>query len=387
MSSPSIPTSHAEGNPGPEARFHAYLERLRAHIGQWVADAFTPDDARFEQLALELFSLQYEANPVYRSWCMSRRMDPSVVRSWRDIPGLPAAAFKETPVTCLRSDAITNWFQSSGTTGQTPSRHFHDPVSLQAYEASFEPWFQHHALDRWSEAAVNPRLIWVSLVPSRRAAPHSSLAYMVGTLMDRLAPAGSVTAGLVGADGQWELDAAALIAALDRAVTEQRPVFLLGTAFNVVHLMDVLESAGRTFQLPTGSRVMETGGYKGRSRVLTSAELAQGIRNSLGIPTRDILTEYGMSELSSQAYSRWSDDTGAGVLQLPPWARGMVISPETGREVPDGETGLLRLIDTANVASVLCVQTEDLAVRRGRDFQLLGRRPTAEARGCSLMSV
>jgi hypothetical protein len=132
---------------------------------------------------------------------------------------------------------------------------------------------------------------------------------------------------------------------------------------------------------------METGGYKGRSRVLTAAELAQGIRKYLGIPAHDVLTEYGMSELSSQAYSRWSDDTGAGVLQLPPWARGMVISPETGREVSDGETGLLRLIDTANVASVLCLQTEDLAVRRGRDFQLLGRRPTAEARGCSLMSV
>jgi hypothetical protein len=387
MPSSIIPSSPGEGTPGHQARISAYLEHLRSCIGQWVAGEFAPDDARFERLVLELFALQYEANPVYRSWCVSRRIDPSSLRSWREVPGLPAAAFKESPVTCLRGDGITTWFQSSGTTGQTPSRHFHDSVSLQAYEASFEPWFQHHALDRWTDSAVNQRLSWISLVPSRTNAPHSSLAYMIGRLMDRFAPSGSATAGIVGADGQWELESSVLIGALQRAQSEQRPVFLLGTAFNVVHVMDALEAAGRQFHLPAGSRVMETGGYKGRSRVLTSAELAQGIRKHLGIPAHDVLTEYGMSELSSQAYSRWSDDTGAGVLQLPPWARGMVISPETGREVSDGETGLLRLIDTANVASVLCLQTEDLAVRRGRDFQLLGRRPTAEARGCSLMSV
>ena len=94
-----------------------------------------------------------------------------------------------------------------------------------------------------------------------------------------------------------------------------------------------------------------------------------------------------MSELSSQAYSHWLDTRGPGVLRFPPWARALVISPETGNEVADGATGLLRLLDLANVASVLCLQTEDLAIRRGSDFQLLGRRPEAESRGCSLMSA
>ena len=127
---------------------------------------------------------------------------------------------------------------------------------------------------------------------------------------------------------------------------------------------------------------METGGYKGRSRELTKPELHRFIAEQLGVTASEIICEYGMSELSSQAY-----DGGTRRFQFPPWARVQIVSPETGCEVGDGETGLARIYDLANVFSVLAVQTEDLAIRRGDGFELLGRATAAEPRGCSLMAT
>jgi hypothetical protein len=132
---------------------------------------------------------------------------------------------------------------------------------------------------------------------------------------------------------------------------------------------------------------METGGYKGRTRALPKPELHRLITNALGVLPSRIVCEYGMSELSSQAY-----DCAASALpdqprlfRFPPWCRAVVVSPETGAEVREGETGLLRVFDLANVWSVMALQTEDLAVRRGDGFELLGRASWAEARGCSLL--
>jgi hypothetical protein len=148
----------------------------------------------------------------------------------------------------------------------------------------------------------------------------------------------------------------------------------------LVHLLDHLQSAGKRFALPKGSRVMETGGYKGRTRTVPKAQLRQMLARFLGVQPIDVLAEYGMSELSSQAY-----DSAAGVFHFPPWARPCVISPETGAASGEGETGLLRVFDLANIGSVMAVQTEDVAVRRGDGFELLGRAASAEARGCSLL--
>jgi hypothetical protein len=140
-------------------------------------------------------------------------------------------------------------------------------------------------------------------------------------------------------------------------------------------------------RFPAGSRVFETGGYKGRSRSIPKAELHQLIEEQLGIPQSHIISEYGMSELSSQGYDRTAGKNGTRIFQFPPWARAIVISPETRDEVPDGGTGLLRIYDLANVGSILAVQTEDLAIRRGEGFELIGRAAFAEPRGCSLLEV
>jgi len=177
---------------------------------------------------------------------------------------------------------------------------------------------------------------------------------------------------------------------------------LLGTAFSFVHLLDHLADQNLPFELPAGSRVLETGGYKGRSRSLPKAELHSLITRWLGIPADYIVCEYGMSELSSQAYDHrmsdeWrvtSDDrkflrspSAARSFRFPRWARAQIISPETGRQACEGETGLIRVFDLANVYSVMAIQTEDLGIRRASGFELIGRAAVAEPRGCSLMSV
>ena len=160
-----------------------------------------------------------------------------------------------------------------------------------------------------------------------------------------------------------------------------------------MHLLDYLAENKLRFQLPENSRVMETGGYKNRSRILPKAELHTLITERLGVPRENIICEYGMSELSSQAYdaitqnSKLKTQNPDRQFRFPPWARVQIVSPETGREVADGETGLIRIFDLANVFSVAAIQTEDLGVRRGDGFELIGRAQLAEPRGCSLMTA
>jgi hypothetical protein len=213
---------------------------------------------------------------------------------------------------------------------------------------------------------------------------------MFETLRREFGSVTSVFCGTVEADGAWSLDLASIESVLRAATSHRRPLFVLGTAFNYVHLLE--QFSGVTFELPPGSRALETGGYKGRSRTLPKAELHALISARFSIPPQSIVCEYGMSELSSQAYDAPGDLPHASRLaprafRFPPWARVQIISPETGREIAEGETGLIRVFDLANVWSVLAVQTEDLGIRRGGGFELLGRVVAAEPRGCSLMAV
>jgi hypothetical protein len=157
----------------------------------------------------------------------------------------------------------------------------------------------------------------------------------------------------------------------------REPFVLFGTALAFLDCFEWLD--GRVIDLPEGSLAVETGGYKGTSRELPKAELHAQFAAHLGLGGEAVVNEYGMTELSSQFYAR-----GIGTPHLaPPWARGLVVDPATGSEVDDGETGVLRLYDAANLWSVCAVQTQDLAIRRGENFELIGRDPTALPRGCS----
>jgi hypothetical protein len=352
-----------------------------------VAGAAGATEEEFDQLARALFALQFAHNPGYRRFCEARRVTPQTVRHWPEIPAMPTSAFKELELTSLAPAERARVFHSSGTTEQRPARHFHDLESLGLYEASLLSWFRVHLL------AGEMPMRFLSPTPLPEDAPHSSLVHMFATVHRECGSHESCFVGCLDHDGSWSVDAERCVAVLRHAMAKQEPVTLMGTAFNFVQLLDRLEESGRRLELPDGSRVLETGGYKGRSRALPKAELHAGIAAAFGIPAERIVSEYGMCELSSQAYDlkvpspKSKARSPARVFRFPPWARARIVSPEDGAEAGEGEMGLIRVYDLANLRSVLAVQTEDLGVRRGDGFELLRRAALAEARGCSLMST
>jgi hypothetical protein len=356
--------------------------------------------ADFEALALRLFALQFEHNAAYRRLCDARGARPAMLMHWTDIPAAPTSAFKEFDLSCLPPAERTAVFHSSGTAGQKPSRHYHNARSLAVYEASLLRWFEGHF--QWQMA--NGKL--AILTPPPAQAPHSSLVHMFETIRRNLGSGRGCFLGSVAEDGTWALELDATVEMLREASQAQQPLLMLGTAFSYVHLLDYLAENDLRFQLPPGSRVLETGGYKGRSRSMPKAALHTLITERLDISPNHIVCEYGMSELSSQAYDlniATSNPTPSAsgfthhvsrithhasrIFTFPPWARAQIVSPETGREVTDGKTGLIRVFDMANVYSVMAIQTEDLGIRRGHGFALVGRAVMAEPRGCSLLAV
>jgi hypothetical protein len=357
----------------------------------------------FNALALELFALQFKYNSAYRKICEARKLTPPTVGQWTQIPAVPTAAFKELELTCLAPDERTAVFHSSGTTEQKPSRHFHNAESLVVYEASLVAGFFKNVPSDCRLPIADCRLVCLTPPPSQ--VPHSSLVHMFETVRQKLGAGKNAFVGRLAAADAWTFDAATVAEALSSAgdAASQPSLLLLGPAFSFVPLLDYLTEKRLRLQLPPGSRVMETGGYKNRSRSLPKAELHALITDRLGIPRENIVCEYGMCELSSQAYDlerrsptrledgrpeRAGAETGAPsrIYRFPPWSRVQIISPETGREVAEGETGLIRVMDLANVFSVAAIQTEDLGVRRGNGFELLGRAQLAEPRGCSRMA-
>ena len=357
------------------------LSNFAARLRELIANrqsAFS--ELPFSELALELFGLQFKHNSAYRKICVARKLTPQVVGHWTQIPAVPTAAFKELALTSLAPVERTAVFHSSGTTEQQPSRHFHNAESLAVYEAALWNWFQPH-FGNGGEL--------VFLTPNQKAVPHSSLVHMFETVRQKFGLPESAFTGNVLANGAWSVDFAATIQKLQATCDMERPLTLLGTAFSFVHLLDYLAENNLQFRLPKDSRVMETGGYKNHSRVLPKVELHQLVKERLGVSR--VHCEYGMSELSSQAYDSAiraeKEKPMARYFQFPPWTRVQIISPETGREVADGETGLIRVFDLANVFSVAAIQTEDLGVRRDEHFELVGRAQLAEPRGCSLMTA
>jgi hypothetical protein len=369
----------------------SFATRLRAFMADSLKACEAQSDVRnfdqrFNTLALDLFSRQFALNSAYRRFCETRGVTPGLIAHWSRIPAVPAAAFKELEMTCLPPGQRTAAFHSSGTTSQQPSRHFHSPESLELYRASLQPWFDRHVFSHRQKNSTAP----LFLTPRPTLAPHSSLVHMFECLRVARGAEEDSFLGELSPDGAWSLNVERVASVLCRAAAAQEPVALLGTAFNFVHLLDGLTERGLSLALPTGSRVMETGGYKGRSREMSKEELHTLIEQHLSVPRSGIICEYGMSEISSQAYDgiagKASSTTAARAFQFPPWCRVQLVSPETTREVAEGETGLVRLFDLANAWSVMAVQTEDLAIRRGDGFELKGRAVAAEPRGCSLMA-
>ena len=276
------------------ARLREVIQGRDAVLRRPVGAARRPyQEPEFDSLALELFALQFNHISAYRKICEARNLTPEVVEHWSQIPAVPTAAFKELDLTCLTPDERTAVFHSSGTTEQRPSRHFHNAESLAVYEASLWTWFQANVAigapnsdsacfqsgivraDSEIGAPSARRFQLVILTPLPTQAPHSSLVHMFETVRRKLGAPETAFVGKLADDGAWTLDFARAIATLGNNPQSaiRNTKLILGTAFSFVHLLDFLVKKNLRFDLPAGSRVMETGGYKNRSRSMPKAEL------------------------------------------------------------------------------------------------------------------
>jgi hypothetical protein len=225
------------------------------------------------------------------------------------------------------------------------------------------------------------RLRLVVLAPHEDEAPNASLEYMLGRFAEWFGTE-SIWAWSGGA-----LDLERLTKALRSAEASAEPIAVLGTSFAFVHAEDGL--GDRVFALPPGSRVMQTGGYKGRSREVDKQVLLEAIRKRYGVPAPWIINEFGATELSSQLYETTLREQiyevpGPRRLWVPPWVRATPVDPETLEPLEGNAVGILRIDDAANLDSVCCIQTADLAQRLSDGIVVLGRAVGATPRGCSL---
>ncbi|WP_158542423.1 hypothetical protein [Lujinxingia litoralis] len=351
------------------------FRNIHSAITSWEAttDPLSWPATRFASLARELFAYQYQTNAAYRTLCTNRGVAPADDLDLNLIPAVPTDAFKVLDL--FHGPSIARTFRTSGTTqGQRGQHHF---ATLELYRASLHPTF---------ERFCNPSqqaLRLIVLAPSPDDLPDSSLSFMLGELMERWgSPESTFVIGL--RDNAWHLDLAALEHALDQAEQDDTPTMLLGTAFGYVELLD---RTTRSWRLPPGSRLMETGGFKGRSRTLDKADLYGLFEERLGVPAQRCISEYSMTELSSQTYTDALNGPDAtGRLAAPPWLQLSVVDPLTLQPLTaPGATGLIRFIDLANLDSVLAIQTSDRGtLYPDGTLELLGRAPEAELRGCSL---
>ena len=375
--------------------FPMLAERLggvfAAGIGATLADE------SFNELALAVFRFQCSANPAYGAFVEARGVWPEGVERWQEIPHLPTLAFKDRPLLAGDPALAERVFFTSGTTGGQGKRGEHHVLSLELYRQSLIPNFLAHLLPEGEALPV------LCLLPSPEVAPESSLSFMMGEVirvLDRTAGEGPGHGFYM--DGGGRLRFQELQADLERAAEEDMPVLLAGTAFAFVHWLETTRQAGWRISLPPGSRIMETGGYKGRVRALPRAELYTQLEAAFGIPVRSVVNEYGMTELLSQFYEPVlaSSQKGEGLTESgaettaralerrfhrgPPWVRTRVLNPLTLDPVAAEEEGILAHFDLANAGSVSAILTEDLGREVSGGFQLLGRSPGAEPRGCSL---
>jgi hypothetical protein len=327
---------------------------IRAGIGDW------------DSLALDLFAYQYERNAPYQAYCRSLGKTPDQVQDWREIPAVPVSAFKSAALTTFPIGHAAAVFESSGTTQDMPSRHYLRTLSY--YELALKRSFRDEVLE--SDARI--RLLIAAPAPAE--APRSSLSWMFEVVKNQW--------GAPGSDyfvQRGRLDEPRLIRALEKAQKEAAPVLLLGTTLAWLGLLEYAASTRHSFQLPADSRLFDTGGLKSKRQAVTRADFIDRVHAQLGIPESHCVNEYGMCEMSSQFYGRGKSSW----LHGPPWVRTLVIP----QEETDGGVGLLRHFDLANIDSVMALQTEDMGRYESGGFHLLGRAPSADAKGCSLAAA
>lgn len=349
------------------ADYRAEADALDREILEAIAARMVPD---FDALALRVFAHQLRWNAPYRRYCaaMGVTLD-ALPASWDAIPAVPAAAFKEAALCTFDPREAALAFETSGTTIGTGGRHYMESAAL--YDASMLAGFAGAML------RDGARLRYLLLVPNPQERPQSSLGYMMRGVAAHFGD---------GREG-WYLGAETLyverfLGDARAAAAAPQPVCIAGTAFAFVQLLDALRESGiSSLPLASGSRIMETGGFKGRTRVVERGDLYAELSAVFAIAPEHIIAEYGMTELTSQYYD--AAVTEPRIKRGPPWLRPRVVGVD-GRTLPRGVVGALAHVDLANRSSCVAILTEDLGIDTGEGIVLIGRERGAELRGCSL---
>jgi len=336
------------------------------------------DDRVFNDLALRVFDYQYRYNSIYRRYCDQARPNLGRPENWTSIPAVTTSAFKRVPLTCFPPERAVRVFHTSGTTQEHSGKHYFR--TLQFYRQALLRSFRAYCLP--DQQAL--RMLFLG--PTIEHFPYSSLGYMFSTIRDEFGATGS--ASFVKSDSA---DVEGFRLAVEASIREHEPVFILGTAFSLLQGVDHLAAQGVQLPLPAGSRILDTGGYKGRTREVPRDEFQELLCRTFGLSRDSLLNEYGMTELSSQFYeSRLPGtplrDPRANIKFMPPWVRALAIDPDTLQPLPAGERGMLRILDLANLESVMAIQTEDIGRAWQDRIELIGRAEGADLRGCSLLT-
>jgi len=313
------------------------------------------DERSFREVTLEIFRFQAMYNPVYRKYIHLLGINPSLVKDIKEIPFLPVAFFKDHTISIMNGPFETV-FTSSGTSGSSPSRH---PVpDLSIYKESFSRAFQHFYGDITAYCIL-------ALLPSYLERSGSSLIYMLDDLIKKT---GCKESGFY----LYEHDN--LFKTLLTLGTQNKKILLFGVSFA---LLDFAEK----YELPEMDiTVMETGGMKGRRKEMVRKELHDFLKERFHVVS--VHSEYGMTELMSQAYS-----SGNGIFRTPPWMRILVRdSYDPFSYPPPGHTGGINVIDLANLYSCAFIETQDLGrLQPDGSFTVEGRYDHSDIRGCNLM--
>lgn len=311
----------------------------------------------FEKIALKVFRHQFENNKVYQDFCLLLKKDKSNVKTINDIPFLPIQFFKSHEIVSS-TNPIQETFTSSGTTGSITSKHLVTDITL--YEQSFRNAFSQFY------GNIEDYVI-LALLPSYLEREGSSLIYMVNDLIEGSNHPES---------GFYLHNYDELIHTLIELDSSDQNVLLIGVTYA---LLDMIEK--QSFQLKN-TIVMETGGMKGKRKEIIREELHTLLCNGFGVPS--IHSEYGMTELFSQAYS-----LGNGIFECPPWMSVLIRDTEDALTyVEDGKTGGINVIDLANINSCSFIATQDLGKKYpNHSFEVLGRFDASDIRGCNLMVV
>jgi Acyl-protein synthetase, LuxE len=315
----------------------------------------------FEATALKVFNFQYLYNDMYKSYCNLLRINPAQITSIENIPYLPIQFFKSKAIktTAFAEEII---FESSGTTGSINSKHLVKEKAL--YEESYLKTFRQFYGDETNYCIIG-------LLPSYLERQGSSLVYMVDDLIKKSSH---------NASGFYLYDYEKLKTVLLENEAEKQPTILIGVTYA---LIDFAEKNCMQLQ---NTIVMETGGMKGRREELTRKKVHNILSSKLGI--EKIHSEYGMTELLSQAYSKEN-----GIFYCPPFMRVLVRNEEDPFDICSTvntknifESGVINIIDLANLYSCSFIATDDMGkIYADKSFEILGRLENSDVRGCGLM--